>query len=427
MSLSSKRGGNLDQSRKEIQAVLHALQHGVVPENILSFGIGRTQEMEELQSVLQHIGSGSGMVKFISGEYGSGKSFMLQTIQERAWSQNFVVAKMQVEKGLRLNQFHSLYYHIMHSLTTRDSGYQGTSFKDLFNHWLETLKKDTSKENASESIQQVISTLNQYNLSFSRALLYYIRARIQNDQTMADSVASWLTGEQNIPYALKKKFEVIGHIDHSNAIHFLQAFVKLIKCLGYEGLVILVDELELVIHERSDLRLLVYQNLRYLIDNCFNDQLNHCLFFFAATNDWFNDKEKGPESYSALSQRLGKGDERRTLGKSNMRKPVIRLTRPNAEDLRQLTEKIIKLYSYAHHFELKISQESLQNWVSLMLKEDGIEEHEINIRIYVTKLIDILDLLEMNPNNKMFNTELKAVSYGKTNSFVQTLGSKKNS
>lgn len=158
---------------------------------------------------------------------------MLREIQEKAWNNNFVVAKFQMEKGARITNFQTLYYQIMHSLTTSESEHQGTNFQELFNNWIDTLKSKSAEGegNSAESIQSVISTLNQYNLSFSRALLFYIRARIQGDPAMSDAVASWLTGEQNIPSSVKKNFEVVGHIDNDNAIHFLKAFVKLINLL----------------------------------------------------------------------------------------------------------------------------------------------------------------------------------------------------
>ncbi len=412
----------MKQSREQVQAVLSALKNGVVPQDISSFGIGREKELLELDNMLHVIDSGSGMVKFIGGEYGSGKSFLLKTFQQKALDRNFVVANLQMDKGLRLDDFQTIYYHIMHSLTIKESDHQGTSFKDLFNRWIRNLQSAQNKEESAAAIQHVISDLNQYNLSFSRALLYYLRARIQNDQELANAVASWLTGEKNIPYTLKKKFEIVGYIDKSSAIHFLQAFIRLIRGLGYSGLIILVDELELVMNDRSDIRQRAYENLRYLIDNSYNGHLNHSLFLFAATKDWFDHPEKGPQTYPPLTQRLGQWPETRLPTHPDLRRPIMVLSRPVPDELSGLTQKIIELYSYAYEFDLPVSQASLQKWVALFLREDGVAEKDINMRKYLMKLLEVLDLMIYNPNSRVFNAEIKAVSHGKKVQFIQTLG-----
>lgn len=394
----------MELSKEQVKTVLHALKNGVVPERISSLRVGREEEIKEFEHIFEHVLTGNGMTKFIVGEYGSGKSFMLREIQERAWEQNFVVAKIQLEKGLRLNNFQTLYYQIMHSLTTSDSEHNGTSFQDLFNNWIETLKSKSKEGKSADSIQQVISILNQYNLSFSRALLFYIRARIQNDQNMADAVTSWLTGEQNIPSTVKKNFEVVGHIDHDNAVHFLKAFVKLIKLLGYSGLVILIDELELVMTERSDVRMQAYQNLRYIIDNCFNEQLSHCLFVFGATKEWLQNEEKGPQIYPALYQRIGKGNDSAISGETDVRQPIIILSKITSEEIAKLTQNVTGMYKYAYDFNIEINSQSLHKWMTIQFKEEGMELEDVSIRLYLKKLMEVLDILEQNPDSQLIKT-----------------------
>jgi hypothetical protein len=393
----------LDRSRDQVKVILRALKNGVVPEDISSFSIGREKELQEFEQIFDFVLNGNGMAKFIVGEYGSGKSFMLREIQERAWSQNFVVAKFQMDKGLRLTNFQTLYYQIMHSLTTSESKHGGTSFQDLFNQWIESLK-NSQEGNSAETIQHVMSNLSQFNLSFSRALLFYIRARIKNDQIMADAVASWLTGEHNIPSSVKKSFEVVGNIDHDNAVHFLKAFVKLIKLLGYSGLVILVDELELVMNERTDLRLQSYQNLRYIIDNCFNDELSHCLFVFCATQECLNDEEKGPQMYPALYQRIAQINDPKLSGNTDVRRPIITLSKMTMVEMQQLTQKILNLYRYAYDFKLDVNLQSLQKWMLLQFSEEGMDTENVNIRLYLKKLVEVLDIMEQNPDSQVMKS-----------------------
>jgi len=402
-------------------AIVLALKNGVVPHEISSIETGRKKEMLELEGLLNIVSSGNGLVKFVGGTYGSGKSFLLKSFQQRALSQNFVVANIQIDKGLRINDFHTLYYHILHNLTIKDSSQQKTSFKDLFNRWISNLQRSENKDDSAKAIQQVISNLSQYNISFSRALLFYMRARIQNDQELANVIASWLSGEKNIPYTLKKKFEIVGDIDKTNATDFLKTFIQLVRLLGYQGLIILVDELELVMNERSDIRQSAYENLRYIIDNSFNGHFNHSMFLFVATKEWFQNQEKGPETYPALSQRIGKWPDKIQMNYSAQSKPIITLSQPTKDELRAVTSKIIKLYSFAYGFDLKISDDSLHNWVTLLLQQDNVKSEDVNMRLYLMKLIEFLDLMKYNPNSKVFNAEMKTVSINGKPQFVQTL------
>lgn len=411
-------GIDLVHSREQAQAIVMALKNGVVPHDISSIETGRKEEFQELENTLNIVSSGNGLVKFVGGEYGSGKSFLLKAFQQKALDQNFVVANIQIDKGLRFNNFHALYYHILHNLMIKDFPHQKTSFKDLFNRWIVNLQLSDNKEDSAAAINQVITDLNQYNISFSRALLFYLRARIQKDQELANVVASWLSGEKNIPYFLKKKFEIVGDIDKTNAIDFLKSFIRLIKWLGYKGLVILVDELELVMNERSDIRQAAYENLRYIVDNSFNGHFNHSLFLFAATKEWFQHQEKGPKTYPPLSQRIGKWSDKKHFVQSN---PILILSRPNTDDFQEITIKIVKIYIFAYEFDLKISEDSLHNWVTLLLQQDGVKSEDINMRIYSMKLIEFLDLMKSNPNSRGFHSELKSVSYNGKLQFIQTL------
>ncbi len=398
MELTKER---VERSQDRAKSILQAFKNGVVPDDISAFHVGRLNEINEFNELLKQVQDSGGMTKFIVGEYGSGKSFMLREIQELAWKQRFVMAKIQLEKGFRLNNFQNLYYQIMHSLTTSETEHHGNSFQDLFNLWIDTLRNDMEAKNSFESIQHVISTLKQYNLSFSRALMFYIRARIQKDQTLADAVTSWLTGEQNIPSHAKKNFEVVGHIDNENAVQFLKAFIKLITLLVYKSLVILIDEVDLIVSERSDIRLLAYQNIRSLIDNCYNEQLSHCLFTFGATKKWMEDEEKGSRSYNALYQRIGYGSDASATGDTDVRQPVVLLQQMTLSEREQLIQKVVELYKLANGFTVELDMKSMHNWMNQYFNDEGIDPKDIHIRLILKNLVDVLDIMEQNPESEL--------------------------
>jgi len=399
--------------------IINALKNGVVPDCDLELlCVGRDREIKEFQRCFQVISEGSGTVKFLNGEYGSGKSFFMNVIKQTAVKNDFIVSKIQVDRSFRFNNLEHLYYHIMHNLTLNISEDSATSFESIFDLWISRLQESSNKDSAAAEINHVIATLNRYNMSFARAFLAYIRARIEKNTVLSDTIASWLMGEKNIPASIKAKFDVVGSVDRLNSIDFLKAFVKLIKLLGYSGLIILIDELELIMNERIDIRRVSYENLRNIIDICCSGELGSCMFVFAATNDFFENPEKGIKTYEALSQRLGDAIDKSNSGLYDVRQPVIRLHKLNTEEFQELTDRVIEIYKMLYGFKPVNSNESIRSWTFISLRKFGGKIAELSIREYLTKLIEVLDIMEQHPENKLFTSELKAVKKGDTEVYI---------
>jgi hypothetical protein len=210
------------------QNIIDSLKNGVVPASgLLSLHTGREKEFQEVLRCLNVVANSDSVVKFVSGEYGSGKTFFMNFFGQHAVDEGFIVSTLQIEKGFRMNSFEDLYYHVMHNLIAGNHTQKsGTSFDEIFNIWIDKLKECTDRGTAAYELNNVISTLNKYNTSFSRAFLSYIRAKINNDSYLSNAASSWITGERNIPYSLKLQFEVKGSIDKQNSFDFLKAFAK---------------------------------------------------------------------------------------------------------------------------------------------------------------------------------------------------------
>ena len=79
--------------RRIAQAVLNSLKGGVVPRIGLPYvTVGRKHEIDALLHDIEIIGEGGASFRFIMGRYGSGKSFLLQTIRNYAMDRGFAVA-----------------------------------------------------------------------------------------------------------------------------------------------------------------------------------------------------------------------------------------------------------------------------------------------------------------------------------------------
>lgn len=296
----------------------------------------------------------------------------------------------------------------MHNLFVSGVHDRKCSFDDLFDIWIENLQTAPNHAQSAEEINKVITTLNRFNNAFSRSFLTYIRARIQKNQTVSDAVAAWITGEKNIPLNLKKQFGIVGSVDKFNMMDFMKAFTHLITLLGYKGFIVLVDELDLIVDERSDIRQTAYANLRQLIDITSAGDLNKTFFIMSATPRLINDENKGVPSYGALSQRLGHAIDPKRRNMGDLRQPVIWLKPLNHSAFSTFTNEFLKLYETQYAIDLKISTESLKNWVLLSYHKDGVNVKELTFREFSTKLLEILDIIQQNPKNNVFRSELHA-------------------
>ena len=85
------------------QTILNSLKGGVVPRIGLPYiTVGRKAEVEALLHDVELIKDGGASFRFIVGRYGSGKSFLLQTIRNYVMDKNFVVIDADLSPERRL-------------------------------------------------------------------------------------------------------------------------------------------------------------------------------------------------------------------------------------------------------------------------------------------------------------------------------------
>ena len=84
-------------------AVINSLKGGVVPRIGLPYiTVGRELEIDVLLHDVDIIAEGGASFRFIVGKYGSGKSFLLQTIRSHVMDRNFVVVDADLSPERRL-------------------------------------------------------------------------------------------------------------------------------------------------------------------------------------------------------------------------------------------------------------------------------------------------------------------------------------
>ena len=110
--------------RRIAQTLMNSLKGGVVPRIGLQYvTVGRSQEIDALLRDVEIIADGGASFRFIVGKYGSGKSFLLQTIRNYVMAKNFVVvdADLSPERRLQGNRGQGLatYKELIRNMSTK--------------------------------------------------------------------------------------------------------------------------------------------------------------------------------------------------------------------------------------------------------------------------------------------------------------------
>ncbi len=407
------------------ESIIRALKNGVVPqEGFEELIVGRAEEINMFDKELDYVSRGGGSTKFLQGEYGSGKTFLARVIREKAWEKNFVVSWVELGRDVKFNKLENVYFKIVDGMRT--CNYRDIpAFEYILQEWLNRLEEkirydeelnplnpdDQQKLNRvmDKEIEKVLQSVGAYSASFTNAIRGYYQAFKNRENDVKNGAVGWLKGEKNIPHQLKKQFNVKGNISKENALNFLNAIVNLIVEIEYAGLVVVIDEAEMIHNiTRSDFRNEAYENLRKIVDGTMNNEFNNTFFLFAGTETFFTDEERGIPSYQALSERIASIEKE---GFKDLRRPVISLSGFDREQLTEVSYKVRDIHSKVYNWEAnkKMTNEVVDNLIDRMMTRFDIEIKTLP-REFLKVFIDELDLLQQNPGYNLQDESLdKAV------------------
>ena len=110
--------------RRERDTIIQALRAGVVPKlGLRHIQVGRTREITEMVRDVERIAEGGAAIRFVIGEYGSGKTFFLNLVRLIALEKGLVVLSADLAPDRRIHatggQARSLYAELTRSASTR--------------------------------------------------------------------------------------------------------------------------------------------------------------------------------------------------------------------------------------------------------------------------------------------------------------------
>lgn len=399
---------------KRIAATLiNSLKGGVVPRIGLPYiTVGRENEINALLHDVDIIADGGASFRFIMGKYGSGKSFLLQTIRNYVMNRNFVVCDADLSPERRLQgtkgQGLATYKELIRNISTKTRP-EGGALTLILDRWINAVQTETAAESdltpdspefekaVEKKIYAVVNSLNEmvHGFDFSRLLTLYYRAFAEGDDETKGKVVKWFRGEYATKTAAKSELGVNIIITDEDWYEYIKLFSAFLKMAGYSGMLILIDELVNIYKiPNSITRQYNYEKILTMYNDTLQGKAKYIGIIMCGTPQCIEDTRRGVYSYEALRSRLAEG---RFGGEiSDMLAPVIKLSPLTYEEMLVLIEKLEDIHSGLFGYENRLQQEDLIDFIKIEYSRVGADTN-ITPREVIRDFIELLDITYQNP------------------------------
>ena len=394
--------------------IINSLKGGVVPRIGLPYiTVGRETEIDAFLHDIGIIEEGGASFRFVAGKYGSGKSFLLQTVRGYAMDRNMAVADADLSPERRLQgtrgQGLATYKELIRNLSTKTRP-EGGALTLILDRWISGLMNEAMNENGlsfsdpglkpltEKKIRDVISSLNEmvHGFDFARLLTLYYEAYLNGDDELKARVVKWFRGEYTTKTEAKEQLGVNIIITDDDWYEYIKLFSVFLKKAGYGGLIILIDELVNIYKiPNSITRQYNYEKILTMYNDTLQGKAQYLGIIMSGTPQCIEDTRRGVYSYEALRSRLTAG----RFGRGEMRDmlaPVIKLVPLTYEEMLVLTEKLADIHAQLFEYEQKIREEDLITFIKIEFSRVGADT-SITPREVIRDFIELLDILYQNP------------------------------
>ena len=418
--------------RRISQTVLNSLKGGVVPRIGLPYiTVGRKSEIEALLHDVEIISEGGASFRFIVGRYGSGKSFLLQTIRNYVMDRGFIVADADLSPERRLQgtqgQGLATYRELISNLSTRTKP-EGGALTLVLDRWISNIQSGVAQENglvpgdpalAAETDRKIFAVTSSvselvHGFEFAKLLSAYYRAYIEDDGEAKAKVVRWFRGEYSLKREAKEALGVNLIISDDNWYDYLKLFAAFFRLAGYSGMMIMIDELVNIYKiPNSITRQYNFEKMLTMYNDTLQGKAKYLGIIMGATPQALEDKRRGIYSYEALRSRLAEGRFSKP-GARDLLAPVIRLEALSAEEMLVLCEKLADMHAGLYNYSRSVTTDDLVAFIKIEYGRIGADQN-ITPREVIRDFIELLDLLYQNPGmNITAMLESDAFSYAKS-------------
>ena len=385
---------------KRIAAVIiNSLKGGVVPRVGLPYvTVGREREIQALLHDLELVADGGASFRFLVGRYGAGKSFLLQTIRTHAMGKGFVVADADLSPERRLQggqgQGLATYRELVRNLSTKTRP-EGGALQLVLDRWVAALRESADPEAALSAQLAPIRELV-CGFDFTQVLRLYYRASLEGNEELQAGVVKWLRGEFRTKTEARGELGVNACITDDTWYEYLKLFAQFLVGAGYQGLVVLIDELvNLYKIPNATSRQYNYEKILTMYNDTLQGKAHHLGIIMGGTPQSIEDRRRGVFSYEALRSRLTQG-RFASAGLADMLAPVIHLEPLTYEELLVLIEKLADIHAGYFGYERALTETQLVSFLKAEFGRVGADTH-LTPREVIRDFIELLDIVCQNP------------------------------
>jgi len=395
-------------------AIINSLKGGVVPRVGLQYiTVGRRTEIEALLHDVDIVADGGAAFRFIVGKYGSGKSFLMQTVRTYVMDRGFAVVDCDLSPERRLQgtkgQGLATYKELVQNMSVRMRP-EGGALNLVLEKWISTLQSgvavsaDVAPESAefrrlmNAEIHKTVNSLSQmvHGFDFARLLTLYYNAYMDGDDELCARVIKWFRGEYSTKSEAKSELGVNIIITDEDWYEYLKLFAAFLKMAGYSGLIIFIDELVNIYKiPNSITRQYNYEKILTMYNDALQGKAHYLGVIMGGTPQCIEDTRRGVYSYEALRSRLEQGrfgsDEVK-----DMLAPVIKLSPLNGEELTVLCEKLKEIHCELFGYQSNVTSQDIVAFIKIELGRIGAERN-ITPREVIRDFIELLNILHQNP------------------------------
>ncbi len=395
------------------QTLLNSLKGGVVPRVGLPYiTIGRKNEIDALLRDVELIAEGGASFRFLVGRYGSGKSFLLQTMRNYVMAKNFVVVDADLSPERRLQgtrgQGLATYRELVRNMSTKTKP-EGGALTLILDRWISAAQQQAAQENdlsltdtrldalTEKKIGEAVYALGElvHGYDFARLLTLYYEAHRAGDDALKAKVCKWFRGEYTTKSEARQELGVNVIITDDDWYDYLKLFAAFLRQAGYAGLLILIDELVNIYKiPHAVTRQYNYEKILTMYNDALQGRARWLGVILSGTPQCMEDPRRGVYSYEALRSRLAEG---RFVGEHrDLLAPVIRLEPLSWEELLILTEKLADIHATLYEYPQIVTQQDMADFIRIEFERVGADSH-ITPREVIRDFIEVLDVIYQNP------------------------------
>lgn len=399
------------------RTLISSLKGGVVPRIGLPYiTVGRKNEIDALLHDVEVIADGGASFRFIVGRYGSGKSFLLQTLRNYVMERNFVVVDADLSPERRLQgtkgQGLATYRELVRNMATKTRP-EGGALPLILDRWISQVQQQVMAEKelsltdgrldglVEQKIGQVIDALNEmvHGFDFARLLTLYYQSYRQGDETTKAKVIKWFRGEYHTKTEARQELGVNIIISDEDWYEYLKIFALFLKQAGYAGLLVCIDELVNIYKiPHAITRQYNYEKILTMYNDTLQGKAHYLGIIMGGTPQCMEDPRRGVYSYEALRSRLAEGH----FGgeHKDLLAPVIRLQPLNGDEMLILIEKLAQIHGVLYGYEPHVTEQDLADFIQIEFSRIGADSH-ITPREVIRDFIEVLDILYQHPELKV--------------------------